>query len=82
LRVQKIPKLSNLSPEFGYVTNVYTRPEWRGQGIGAQVMEEAKAWAKAAGLEMFVLWPAEGREAFYQRAGFHPDESLQLDFDA
>ncbi len=79
-RIPKIPKLSNLAPEFGYITNVYTRPEWRGRGIGAQVMQQTKDWARAEGLEMLVLWPAEGREAFYQRAGFHPDESLELDF--
>src|SRR5436190_3177196 len=33
-RVPKVPKPNKLNDALGYVTNVYTRPAYRGQGIG------------------------------------------------
>ena len=34
-RVRKVPKPNRLHDEIGYVTNVYTRPAYRGRGIGS-----------------------------------------------
>jgi ribosomal silencing factor RsfS len=31
--IRKIPKSSKLYDEYGYVTNVYTKPSYRGKGI-------------------------------------------------
>jgi GNAT superfamily N-acetyltransferase len=36
-RVRKVPKPNRLHDEIGYVTNVYTRPAYRGQGIGCAI---------------------------------------------
>jgi GNAT superfamily N-acetyltransferase len=81
-RILKIPQPYNFSAEFGYITNVYTRPQYRSRGIGAALMEEIKAWARQAGLEDLVLWPSEKSVAFYQRAGFqHPTEAMEYPVD-
>lgn len=69
-RVAKVPKPSRLQDAWGYVTNVYTRPTYRGQGIGAALLERVKAWAIQEDLELLIVWPSEASVAFYQRAGF------------
>jgi GNAT superfamily N-acetyltransferase len=69
-RVAKVPKPNRLDEAFGYVTNVYTRPAFRGQGIGAELMAHVLAWAKAQDLESLIVWPSETSVRFYERAGF------------
>jgi len=32
--------------EFGYVTNVYTQPAHRDQGIGRVLMQDVQQWAR------------------------------------
>ena len=78
-RVQKIPKPSAPADAFGYVTNVYTRPQHRNTGIGAQVMKRVKAWALEADLEFLVLWPSESSIPFWHRIGFAADDPLVLE---
>ena len=74
--VPKLPDLYNFERCFGYVTNVYTRPAYRSQGIGAKVMEHLKAWAIDHNLEFLMLWPTDRAMPFYTRAGFHPAERV------
>ena len=77
--IEKVPRPGALDQYFGYVTNVYTLPEYRNQGLGAQLMNHVIAWAKARQLEFLILWPSERSIPYYQRAGFeHPREMLEL----
>src|SRR5262249_44992790 len=57
-RIAKVPKPNQLDDSFGYVTNVYTRPAYRNQGIGSQLMAHVIAWARAHNLENLVVWPS------------------------
>jgi GNAT superfamily N-acetyltransferase len=76
LRITKIPKPARWHDEFGYVTNVYTRPAYRNRGIGAQLMQQVIAWAQAEDLELLVLWPSERSVPFYERAGFSAENDI------
>ncbi|WP_172797771.1 GNAT family N-acetyltransferase [Longilinea arvoryzae] len=78
-RIPKVPRPGLLRGQIGYVTNVYTRPTWRGQGIGAQLLRAMQAWARDNAVERLILWPAEGRQDFYGRLGFLPGETLEWD---
>jgi GNAT superfamily N-acetyltransferase len=69
-RVPKVPKPNKLDDALGYVTNVYTRPAYRGQGIGTQLMTQVLAWAREQDLESLIVWPSEASVRFYERAGF------------
>jgi GNAT superfamily N-acetyltransferase len=81
-RIEKVPSPTHLAREFGYVTNVYTRPAWRRQGIGAGLIQTVQEWAAAQGLEMLVLWPARPSVEFYRRAGFlQPGEEMEYPLD-
>jgi GNAT superfamily N-acetyltransferase len=74
--IRKIPKPTRFDNRFGYVSSVYTRPEYRSQGIGAALMEKAKAWGVEQDLEMFFLWPSQRSVPFYLRTGFHGDTEV------
>ena len=76
-RIAKVPKPSKLQDAYGYVTNVYTLPPYRGQGIGSRLLAQVKAWAREQDLEFLILWPAEESIPFYERAGFAPGEAVE-----
>jgi GNAT superfamily N-acetyltransferase len=68
--IEKVPRLSSFHPCFGYMTNVYTRPSWRGEGVGGRLLEAVVDWAKEEGMEFLFLWPSEESSNFYSKAGF------------
>jgi GNAT superfamily N-acetyltransferase len=69
-RIPKVPKPNRLDDALGYVTNVYTRPAYRGKGIGTQLMTHVLQWARAQDLESLIVWPSETSVRFYEQAGF------------
>jgi GNAT superfamily N-acetyltransferase len=75
-RVPKVPKPNRLDDALGYVTNVYTRPAYRGQGIGTQLMTHVLAWAREQDLESLIVWPSETSVRFYARAGFQGSSDM------
>ena len=68
--IDKIPRPKLGNRWIGYLTNVYTRPAHRNQGIGGRVLEAAKEWAIAADVELLFVWPSEESTRFYRRHGF------------
>jgi GNAT superfamily N-acetyltransferase len=79
-RIAKVPKPNRLADAFGYVTNVYTRPAYRNQGIGSQLLAQVIAWAGEQDLENLVVWPSERSIPFYARAGFRGgSEAMELE---
>ncbi len=70
LSILKVPKPNRLEDADGYVTNVYTRPAYRGHGIGSELMNHVTAWAKEQDLGTLFVWPSERSIAYYERAGF------------
>lgn len=68
--VEKVPRPGRFQDAWGYVTNVYTLPERRNQGIGSQLLQKVVEWAKEKDLELLILWPSEQSIPFYERAGF------------
>lgn len=68
--VQKIPKPDKASGFWGYVTAVYTVPEYRNKKIGSTLMHKATEWSRARGCELLIVWPGERSVPFYERAGF------------
>lgn len=68
--VDRIPRPIAQLPTIGYLTNVYTRPEHRGGGLGSRVLRAVTAWAREAGIELLFVWPSEDSIPFYERHGF------------
>jgi ribosomal protein S18 acetylase RimI-like enzyme len=73
----RCPVPSGRTRAIAYLTNVYTRPNFRRQGIGAEVIRRAQEAARAADVELVIVWPSDASVEFYKRAGFkEPNEPL------
>lgn len=69
--IHKVPRPGKSpNPYFGYVTNVYTRPAYRNQGIGSEIHRVMEQWSKENKVEFLVLWPSSDSVTFYSRNGF------------
>jgi GNAT superfamily N-acetyltransferase len=75
--IDKVPRPIRENARIAYLTNVYTRPDYRGQGIGAEIVRRAQAAAREADVELIIVWPSEESVDFYMRHGFtRSDEPL------
>jgi GNAT superfamily N-acetyltransferase len=80
--IDTIPRPGRDKSPYGYVTNVYTIPEYRSKGIGSKIIREVKQWAKSNGLTFLMVWPSEASVEFYERFGFrHAKEVMENHFD-
>ena len=75
-KIDMIPRPCRIDDQFGYVTNNYTKPEHRGQGIGSKLMKRVVEWAKAEDLELLIVYPSERAVPFYERAGFRTENDV------
>lgn len=69
-RVRGIPRPFWLNNAYGYVSNVYTKPVYRRQGIGSQLMQQVLNWAKHQEIDVLIVSISEESVTFYERAGF------------
>ncbi|HSM81980.1 MAG TPA: GNAT family N-acetyltransferase [Nodosilinea sp.] len=69
-RVRGVPRPSWLTNAYGYVSNVYTKPSHRGQGIGTELMRHTIAWARQQEIDVLIVSISEKSLNFYARAGF------------
>ena len=74
--VRKIPTPRKFENYIGYITNVYTLPDYRNQGIGTQLMEYVKQWAHEQKFDVLFVWPSDRSRPFYQRAGFKLENDI------
>ncbi|MDX6481283.1 MAG: hypothetical protein QOG85_1793 [Gaiellaceae bacterium] len=75
--VDKVPRPIYEPRRIAYLTNVYTRPEHRNRGIGADVIRRAQEAAREADVEVMIVWPSDESVDFYAREGFERrDEPL------
>lgn len=75
--VEKVPRPGNQIRYLGYLTNVYVKPEARGQDVGSRILAEVIAWSKRENLELLFVWPSSESVEFYRRAGFNASAVAQ-----
>lgn len=67
---ERLPVPENLSGKEGYILNMYTLPEWRGQGLATVLLQEIIAYAKATGIRRLWLHATEAGRPVYEKIGF------------
>lgn len=72
-----LPSLTDLHRTRGYVSNVYTAPAYRRQGVARTLMENLMARAREMGLSRLVLWASEMGRPLYLDLGFIPSRGLE-----
>lgn len=68
--VHAIPRPWRLEDRYGYMTNVYTRPDFRNQGIGSILLAHVVGWARRQDLALLIVSPSDRSVPFYSRQGF------------
>jgi len=68
--IESVPRPARLENLWGYLTNVYTKPAFRGRGTGAQLLQKVKLWAAEQDFELLIVSPSDDSIKFYGREGF------------
>lgn len=66
----KVPKPGRETAYIAYLTNVYTRKEYRNQKVGTALLEYVKEYLSKEKCELIFAWPSENSVNWYQRNGF------------
>ncbi len=74
------PTYSNPSGKSGYVTNMYTRPEWRHRGLALMLVDHLVDAARNAGCAALYLNASAMGRPLYEKYGFRPVEN-EMVFD-
>jgi GNAT superfamily N-acetyltransferase len=74
--IDTVPRPGRKKSPYGYVTNVYTIPEYRSKGIGSMIMDELNKWSIDNGLTFLMVWPSETSIDFYEKNGFKRNEEI------
>lgn len=74
--IRKVPKPNLFFDEYAYVTNVYTKPEFRGQGVGSKLMDHVIKWGHEKSFEIMIVWPSSKAVNFYKRKGFKSENEI------
>ena len=77
--IEKAPSFSGLKGRIGYVSNVYTLPEFRGQGLSTALMEKLKEKAREAGISTIMLNATDAALSVYMRTGFTTPRQLAME---
>jgi GNAT superfamily N-acetyltransferase len=76
--VESVPRPSRASDQWGYLTDCYTSPAFRNEGVGRELLARVATWAKSRDLELLLVWPSDESQRFYARAGFDRDEEIRV----
>jgi ribosomal protein S18 acetylase RimI-like enzyme len=76
---EKIPSVRWMSGRQAYVSNVYTRPEWRGRGIATRLMKGLIDSARAVGVTVLRLEATAAGKPVYEKVGFKPNRYFAME---
>jgi GNAT superfamily N-acetyltransferase len=65
-----VPRPDRAVANYGYMTNVYTSPIYRNQGIGTALLLQVIEWARDRDVPFLMVSPSDRSIPFYRRAGF------------
>lgn len=72
------PSAEQLHRKRGYVSSVYTRPDFRRQGIARRLMELLVASAREEGVHKLFLKASSMGEPLYLSMGFERSDALEI----
>ena len=71
-----IPYCFFSNPFYGFIGDVYTLPEYRGNGYATELTAEAISWIKTKGVQRISLLASEQARGIYKRMGFSPTDEM------
>jgi GNAT superfamily N-acetyltransferase len=78
----QLPRISHdgarvVADPIPLVVNVYTQPEWRGQGIARALMNVLMEWAAEQGADRLVLHASDAGRPLYLSLGFEATNEMR-----
>lgn len=74
--IPKLPKPNGNAKYIAYLTNVYTKIEYRNKGIGTQLLDYIKDYLKKIKCELIFVWPSDNSINWYKRNGFNEENEI------
>lgn len=74
--IPKVPKPNGKAKYIAYLTNVYTRKEYRNQKIGTELLTYIEDYLTQKKCELIFVWPSEKSMAWYGRNGFCQENEI------
>ena len=72
---QLVPRFDNHSGKIAYLSNVYTVPSRRHQGVASSLMREAINDVKSQGIKKILLHSSDMAKSVYEKLGFVKGEN-------
>jgi GNAT superfamily N-acetyltransferase len=72
------PHFEHMSRRRGFVSSVYTCPEYRRRGIGRRLMQTLIAASREMNITRLVLWASDMGRPLYEELGFIPSHGMEL----
>ena len=63
-------------PRCGYVDQMYVRPNYRGRGLGRELLRRCEAWFRELGIGHVLLHAAPRALRFYEREGYQSNREM------
>jgi GNAT superfamily N-acetyltransferase len=64
-----------------YILSVYTRPEFRRNGLASMIMKEAMGWAREEGYPMVLLHASKTGKKVYTKLGWKRTTEMEFQFE-
>lgn len=74
--IPKVPKPNGIARSIAYLTNVFTRKEYRNQKTGSELLAYIKAYLVKEKCELIFVWPSDNSVNWYMRNGFNPENEI------
>lgn len=70
--MEPLPRPGRIPRSWGHMTNLYVRPEARGLGLAARLLDEALQWCDRSNLVWVQSMTSDAARPMLQRRGFTP----------
>ncbi|HUY77173.1 MAG TPA: GNAT family N-acetyltransferase [Ktedonobacterales bacterium] len=78
---QKPPTEHNPSGREAYILNMYTLPEWRGQGIATALVQTLLAYVRQTQARRIFMYATPAGKPLYEKLGFAPRVRTNTEMD-
>ena len=72
----------NMDSRRAYIANIYTKPDYRSQGIARRVMNIILDWCRNEGFKGVALHASPYGRPLYASLGFEPTNEMRLNFES
>ena len=76
-----MPSLERLQRSRGMVSSVYTKPDYRRQGVARRLMDTLIADCRQRKMQRLILWASEMGRPLYEDMGFAPSRGHEFEIE-